>query len=88
MFSPRLTNRIAGIALVAAVFVCAGGTADACPTCKEAIHDNGSGTAYAASILFMMSMPFAIMAFWTILILNLRAKVRNSSDDRQELNYS
>ena len=72
----RSTIRIASIAIVAAVFVCAIGTAEACPTCKEAIHENGSSTAYAASILFMMSMPFVIMAFWTILILNLRAKAR------------
>ncbi len=62
------------LVFVAGVSVCAMGTAEACPTCKEAIHQNGSGAAYAASILFMMSMPFAIMAFWTILILNLRAK--------------
>ena len=67
------------MAIIALVFVCAAGTAEACPTCKEAIHVNGSGTAYAVSILFMMSMPFAIMAFWTILILNLRAKARRLS---------
>ena len=64
------------IATIAAVLICAAGTVQACPTCKEAIHENGSGTAYAVSILFMMSMPFVIMAFWTILILNLRAKAR------------
>lgn len=76
MPSLRSKIRIASIAVVAAVFVCAAGTAEACPTCKEAIHQNGSGTAYAVSILFMMSMPFVIMAFWTILIINLRAKAR------------
>jgi uncharacterized membrane protein len=71
-----LLSSIIRLAIVAAMFACAIGTAEACPTCKEAIHQNGSGTAYATSILFMMSMPFAIMAFWAILILNLRAKAR------------
>jgi len=79
MPSLRSIIRIASVAIVVAVFVCAVGSAEACPTCKEAIHENGSSTAYAASILFMMSMPFIIMAFWTILILNLQAKARRIS---------
>lgn len=79
MPSLRSTIRTAVIAFLVAAFLCAAGTAEACPNCKEAIHENGSGTAYAVSILFMMSMPFAIMAFWTILILNLRAKARRLS---------
>jgi len=70
----RSTIRTTSFAFIIALFFCLVSTAEACPTCKEAIHQNGSGTAYAASILFMMSMPFAIMAFWTILILNLRAR--------------
>lgn len=58
--------------LVSAVWTI--GPVEACPTCKEAIHNSTSASAYAISILLMMSMPFAIMAFWLILILNLRSK--------------
>ena len=79
MNSLHLIIRICNFILVAALLLCLSGTAEACPTCKEAIHANGSGTAYAVSILFMMSMPFAILAFWTVLILNLRAKARRVS---------
>ena len=41
---------------------------DACPTCKDAMHQEHSGvaTGYYWSILFMMSMPFIIFAGWGI----------------------
>ena len=49
--------------------------AAACPTCKDSLHDNGAATGYAISILFMMSMPLLITAFWAILIWRLRTKM-------------
>ncbi len=40
------------------------GIADACPTCKEAVAENGGNLVqgYFWSIIFMMSMPFIILA--------------------------
>ena len=48
----------------------------ACPTCKGALHDNGVATGYAISILFMMTMPFLIMAFWAVMIYRLRKRMQ------------
>lgn len=38
--------------------------ADACPTCKESVAENGGNLirGYFWSIIFMMSMPFLILA--------------------------
>ncbi len=49
--------------------------ASACPTCKDSLHDNGAATGYAISILFMMSMPMLITAFWVVLIWRLRLNI-------------
>ena len=54
------------------------GIATACPTCKDSLHDNGTATGYAISVLFMMSMPMLIMAFWVVLIWRLRSKMVQS----------
>ena len=43
----------------------------ACPTCKEGMH-NQSASAFAMSILFMMSMPFLILAGWVFAICRMR----------------
>ncbi len=48
--------------------------AEACPTCKDGLHADGTALAYAVSILFMMAMPFLIMSFWVVTIVRLRAK--------------
>ena len=46
-------------------------TAEACPTCKDAmVHSNQQGIqlGYYWSILFMMSMPFSIFGGWMFYI--------------------
>ena len=48
----------------------------ACPTCKGSLHDNGVATGYAISILFMMAMPFLIMAFWAVMIYRMRKQMQ------------
>lgn len=54
--------------------------AEACPTCKDALHTEHEGVAkgYYWSILFLMGMPFAIFAGWGIYI--YRAVRRMQSD--------
>jgi len=47
--------------LLTAIYV---GVAEACPTCKEAVAENGGNLVrgYFWSIIFMMSMPFLILS--------------------------
>lgn len=40
----------------------------ACPNCRETLAAAGLNRAYAASILFLMSMPFTILATWCLTI--------------------
>ena len=47
----------------------------ACPSCKGSLHENGVATGYAISILFMMAMPFLIMAFWAVMIYRMRKQM-------------
>ena len=56
--------------------------ASACPTCKDGLHD-GTALAYAISIVFMMAMPFAIMSFWIVMIIRLRAKAAKLAAEHQ-----
>ena len=51
-------------------------SACACPKCKDNLNGD-SATAFAASILFMMSMPFAIFGGWIVTILRLRRRLRS-----------
>ncbi|MFK7768900.1 MAG: hypothetical protein AB8B55_16890 [Mariniblastus sp.] len=60
--------------------------ASACPTCKDNLHDDGTAFAYAFSILFMMGMPFLILAFWVTTILRLRSKVARLTAENQHTN--
>jgi hypothetical protein len=46
----------------------------ACPTCKGSLH-GANAMGYAISIVFMMAMPFAILLFWVVTIMRLRAKM-------------
>ena len=57
---PRLTTFC--LALICTLLVAC--TAEACPTCKAAIAENGGHLVrgYFWSIIFMMSMPFLIVA--------------------------
>jgi hypothetical protein len=41
-------------------------TASACPNCKEGLDANRLAWAFGMSVLFMMSMPFAIAATWLL----------------------
>lgn len=43
----------------------------ACPTCKDGLHDQ-TASAFALSILFMMSMPFFILCGWVFAIVRMR----------------
>jgi len=51
------------------------GSLFACPTCKDGLHADGSGAAYAMSFLFMMGMPFVILSCWVTTIVRLRHNV-------------
>ena len=53
--------------------MCLADVASACPTCKDGLHQDAA-LGYAISIVFMMSMPLLITAFWVVLIWRLRAK--------------
>jgi hypothetical protein len=68
------TRRLAGIAVIIAIFVlalCFADVASACPTCKDSVAQNdpqyqSMARGYYYSILFMLSMPFIIVtAFGT-----------------------
>lgn len=50
----------------------------ACPTCKDGLHDDGTAAAYAFSILFMMGMPFVILSCWVTTIMRLRTKMNDA----------
>jgi len=52
----------------------------ACPTCKDSLHSNGVAMGYAISILFMMGMPFLIVAFWAVLIYRLRKQAEVTAE--------
>lgn len=59
------------MALVLITSVLCVSTAEACPTCKDAmVHSNQQGIqlGYYWSILFMMSMPFSIFGGWMFYI--------------------
>ena len=44
----------------------------ACPTCGESIDEQHSiGFGYAVSILFMMSVPYMIIAWWAYICLRI-----------------
>jgi hypothetical protein len=66
MMKRNWASRIALFLLLAAVFFCAAGIANACPTCKDAVAANdpehaGIVKGYFYSILFMMGMPYALI---------------------------
>jgi len=50
----------------------------ACPSCKDSLHDNCVATGYAISIIFMMAMPFLIMAFWAVVVYRLRKQLQRA----------
>jgi hypothetical protein len=59
-----LNWRVGGIAfLLLAFYSTCPGEVMACPNCKNALRA-GVDRAYAASILFMLGMPFALLGAW------------------------
>ncbi len=81
-----LVSAIALLALVMAL----GSTASACPSCKAALanHDNAHGNMVAGyfwSILFLMSMPFAILGSFSgyMYLLVRRARGGQTGQSRQ-----
>ena len=71
-FGPRNWNfRLGGmLALLVALYLAAPGELLACPNCKNAFRA-GVDRAYAASILFMLGMPFALLGAWGLAILRM-----------------
>ena len=65
------------------------GLVDACPTCKEGLDENGGNLVrgYYWSILFMMSMPFLILAsLSTMFYLDVRrARARKAAEAATEV---
>ena len=51
----------------------------ACPTCKESVVETQDHLTlgYYWSILFMMAMPFTLIAGWTCMIFYLRKKLKS-----------
>lgn len=71
----RITIRFAVLALAVASVFWIQDVASACPNCKDAFAENGGGgdlvRGYGWSIIFMLSMPFLILAglgtyFWIL----------------------
>ncbi|MCH2182236.1 MAG: hypothetical protein MK108_09550 [Mariniblastus sp.] len=62
---------------VAIVLLC--DVATACPTCKDGLHDQ-TATAFAWSIMFMMSMPFFILCGWVFAIVRMRKNMAESPE--------
>ena len=65
LFRPIM--RSLALLLAVVLIACLAGDASACPTCKDGLADGDPGTqamaaGYFYSILFMMSMPFLIIA--------------------------
>lgn len=59
-----MIKHIQQIVAAMGIVVLLAGVAQACPTCKESISENGGNLVqgYYWSIIFMMSMPFLILA--------------------------
>jgi hypothetical protein len=62
--APRaIAKAAASLSLAVALLAGLAGTAAACPSCKEALGTTDRWqSAFNASILFMMSMPFVVVA--------------------------
>ena len=82
-------NEKAKQAVVAAIVVALmAGTMHACPTCKDSVAENGGNLVqgYFWSIIFMMSMPFLILAgLSTMFYLDVRRARRRNEAKAAEL---
>lgn len=81
MFSIRSVQRVVLVAIFASLLA---GVAAACPNCKESLADPQHASmarGYFYSILFMMSMPFAILGtFGSLAYFSIR-RARASDDN-------
>ncbi|MCI0493321.1 MAG: hypothetical protein L0Z07_10340 [Planctomycetes bacterium] len=86
MFSSILLDRVA---LTLALLVLFTGVAAACPNCRESLADpqqHAVATGFYYSILFMMSMPFAILGtFGSLAYLSIRrARTQHATTTESE----
>ncbi len=67
--------------LVLLLAACLPSVADACPNCKNGLDENYLAIAFGFSVLFMMGMPFSILAAWTLYFVRTdkTAKAKQSS---------
>jgi hypothetical protein len=90
-FSATALRKLAPLCLALAVLLIAAGTASACPGCKDALaaNDNQGGNLVAGyfwSILFMMSMPFILVAsFGGSMYLSVRRARAQQAAQAQQL---
>ena len=86
MLRRLIAHRLARPAVITggmpAVWLAASSVAMACPTCKEGL-DGNFVQAYGFSIIFMMSMPFAILAAFVFYFLTVGR--RSKPDHRGDL---
>lgn len=66
----RTRNWFFGFSLLTLCYLAAPDALWACPNCKNAFRA-GVDRAYAASILFMLGMPFALLGAWGLAILRM-----------------
>ncbi len=64
---PRSTAWSAILLLAVGLMLLTPGEAWACPNCKQAFRA-GVERAYAASILFLLGMPFALLGAWGVAV--------------------
>lgn len=77
------TNRLRTCVSALLFVVVASSVANACPTCKEAVSENGGNLVqgYFLSIMFMMSMPFIILtALSSMFYLDVRRARRRNAE--------
>jgi uncharacterized membrane protein len=83
-------SAIISVVLALSAVVLIAGVVQACPTCSEGMADaqhQSMATGYFYSILFMMSMPFAILGtFCSLAYISIRrARERQSLENGQSI---
>lgn len=72
---PRSRAWLAILLLAVGFMLLSPGEAWACPNCKQAFRA-GVERAYAASILFLLGMPFALLGAWGLAIFRMLRRGR------------
>jgi uncharacterized membrane protein len=68
------------VSLALVVWLAASSVAMACPTCKDGLNENYV-QAYGFSILFMMAMPFTILAAFVFYFLTVGRRKKPPRED-------